>query len=241
MSVGEKIKRLRTEKKISLDDLAVKLDVPVGCLKDVELGKRHLNQELLRKFATLAGENEDYFEIKEKEITTDNEAVNQLAHLSSSVGNKIRKLREERGLTLVELGKKSGISYTHISEIERGNTCPSLKTINKLANNLGYPVTYFFTDKSPVAEVASTLEISSATIDSEYPVLEKLKQRSEYDLKLALQLLNTIKSFRESGKEIPEDPINAQINKVLEEMSKEDRQATLDYALFLKSKHITNG
>ena len=38
---------------------------------------------------------------------------------------------------------------THISEIERGNVCPSLKTLEKLAVALGKPASYFLAGNTP--------------------------------------------------------------------------------------------
>ncbi|MFZ5755132.1 MAG: helix-turn-helix domain-containing protein [Bacillota bacterium] len=59
------------------------------------------------------------------------------------LGAELRQLREAKGLTLMELGNLSGVSYTHISEIERGKTCASLKTLEKLAKVLEVPISYF--------------------------------------------------------------------------------------------------
>lgn len=56
-------------------------------------------------------------------------------------GTKIRKLREETGCSLVQIANKAGISISFLSEVERNTKKPSLKTVEKLANTLGVPVT----------------------------------------------------------------------------------------------------
>ncbi len=51
-------------------------------------------------------------------------------------GERVRALRKERGLTLVDLASRAKLSYSYLSEIERGAKRPSLETINKLAGAL---------------------------------------------------------------------------------------------------------
>lgn len=51
-------------------------------------------------------------------------------------GSKIRKLREERGYNLAEFAAKTGLSVSFLSEIEKGNSNPSLRSIQKIADAL---------------------------------------------------------------------------------------------------------
>jgi transcriptional regulator with XRE-family HTH domain len=52
------------------------------------------------------------------------------------VGNIIRTLREERGLSQEVLSGFAAIGRTHLSMIERGERKPTLETIFRLANAL---------------------------------------------------------------------------------------------------------
>lgn len=45
----------------------------------------------------------------------------------------IRKVREEKHLTLMELSKLSGVSIAHISDIENGKKIPGLQVIIDIA------------------------------------------------------------------------------------------------------------
>lgn len=56
-------------------------------------------------------------------------------------GEQIRALREQRNYTLQDLAKRTGLSLSYLSEIERGSKRPSLKTIEKLAAALNVPKT----------------------------------------------------------------------------------------------------
>ncbi|HEU4965609.1 MAG TPA: helix-turn-helix transcriptional regulator [Bacilli bacterium] len=58
-----------------------------------------------------------------------------------SLGEKLRELRTKRKWTLNELSKRSGLSISHISSLERGTrTKPSMEVVRKLANALQVPV-----------------------------------------------------------------------------------------------------
>jgi transcriptional regulator with XRE-family HTH domain len=57
------------------------------------------------------------------------------------LGEKLRELRTKRKWTLNELSKRSGLSISHISSLERGTrTKPSMDVVRKLANALQVPV-----------------------------------------------------------------------------------------------------
>ena len=47
--------------------------------------------------------------------------------------NKLRQLREEKGITQEELGRLAGVSRQTISQIERGDYSPSVTLALKLA------------------------------------------------------------------------------------------------------------
>ncbi len=57
--------------------------------------------------------------------------------MSERVGLELRRLREERGITVEELAKKSGISATTIRVVERGAREARGETVARLAQPLG--------------------------------------------------------------------------------------------------------
>jgi transcriptional regulator with XRE-family HTH domain len=60
------------------------------------------------------------------------------------VGARLRELREERGVSMRALARRSGLSANALSMIERGLTSPSVGTLNKLAGALEVPIVAFF-------------------------------------------------------------------------------------------------
>ena len=58
------------------------------------------------------------------------------------MGNRIRELRAERDLSLMQLEQDVGISYFTLRRYELGDTEPKLKTWQKLADYFGVSVSY---------------------------------------------------------------------------------------------------
>ena len=66
-----------------------------------------------------------------------------------SVGNKLRTIREERGLSQRELAQRASVSANAISLIERDENSPSVSTLQSLAAALNVRMSYFFDDHEP--------------------------------------------------------------------------------------------
>jgi transcriptional regulator with XRE-family HTH domain len=64
--------------------------------------------------------------------------------ISVDVGVTLRKLREERGLSIRALARASALSANALSMIERGRSSPSVSTLYKVADALGVPITAIF-------------------------------------------------------------------------------------------------
>ena len=58
------------------------------------------------------------------------------------MGNRIRELRAERGLTLANLANNTGLAVSTISQYETGKRNPKLETWIKLADYFGVSVGY---------------------------------------------------------------------------------------------------
>ncbi len=59
------------------------------------------------------------------------------------LGRRIKKVREARGMTLKAVELAAEISATHVSEIERGKTSPTLGALLRIAGALGKDPSYF--------------------------------------------------------------------------------------------------
>jgi transcriptional regulator with XRE-family HTH domain len=76
----------------------------------------------------------------------------------AELGKRIKKTREAKHLTLKSIEAAAGISATHISEIERGKTSPTLGALLRISNALGKDPAYFL-EEEELGDISSvTLE-----------------------------------------------------------------------------------
>lgn len=151
MTIGEKLKKLREDRGIPLEELADRLDIAPACMVEVEQGTRRLSLATLKEVAAILGVDVSYFQ-EENDNKNDN-----------SVGARLRRLREQKGITLSELSRRSGVSLAHISEIERSRSTASLKTLEKLA---------------AVLEVSTSSLLRSGQQDSLGAKLKRLREKN---------------------------------------------------------------
>ena len=76
----------------------------------------------------------------------------------AELGRRIKKTREEKHQTLKAIEAAAGISATHISEIERGKTSPTLGALLRIARALGRDPAYFLEEEDLGAVSVVTLE-----------------------------------------------------------------------------------
>ncbi len=63
------------------------------------------------------------------------------------IGQKIRNLRLDKKLALIELGNHTGLSTAMLSKIERGQLFPTLPTLLRIALVFGVGLDHFFVDR----------------------------------------------------------------------------------------------
>lgn len=85
------------------------------------------------------------------------------ADVSRRLGDRLRFLREARGLTQEQLGEKAGITWHFVSSIERGRRGGAMETLAKLAAALDLTLSELFVgiDK-PLPREAKRLETALA-------------------------------------------------------------------------------
>ena len=74
----------------------------------------------------------------------------------SSIGPKVKKLRQEQRLSLQQLAIKAEVSAAAIHKIERNDMVPTITTLLKIATALDRAVTYFVEDEGYHEPVAFT-------------------------------------------------------------------------------------
>jgi transcriptional regulator with XRE-family HTH domain len=109
-----------------------------------------------------------------------------LEDVKKLVGDRIRQLRKEQGLSQEKLGDKSDLHYTHIGSIERGEKNWSIDTLIKVAKGLNIEVADLFNFPIPPTQ-AKKIKKSLA---------EEINASSPETIKILSDLLRGLKSFR---------------------------------------------
>ena len=66
----------------------------------------------------------------------------------NEIGARIKQYRLAKGLTLKDIELRAKVSATHVSEIERGMTSPTVGALAKIAEAMGTDVAYFVEKKN---------------------------------------------------------------------------------------------
>lgn len=124
---GEQVRALREERGYTLQELARRAELSLSYLSEIERGSKRPSLKSLEKLAAALN------------VTKAQLIEGEPRGTSLTIGEKIRVLRGEKGLSLSALAERAGISVSYLSEIERGAVYPSLATLKRLAQELGVP------------------------------------------------------------------------------------------------------
>ncbi len=130
---------------MTLEELAKKARIPDVVVKDINQGKE-VGQRTLSKLMRVL------------DALTNTECVDMKEMEKLTIGDRIRALREEKGLSLIEFGNLTGLSFTYLSELERGTTVPAVGTLKKIAAFLGVPVSMFIENERKNSIIAEKLQ-----------------------------------------------------------------------------------
>lgn len=70
-----------------------------------------------------------------------------------NIGDKVKDLRETKGLTGYQLAQKAGITEARLMAYEAGYATPTIATLMKISQALGVGMGFFFQDQSPPKRV----------------------------------------------------------------------------------------
>ena len=82
------------------------------------------------------------------------------------VAGNIKRLREERKLSMDELSKLSGVSKSMLAQIERGDGNPTLSTLWKISNGMKVPFDALTVRAERMYEIVKTLEVQPLLEDN---------------------------------------------------------------------------
>ncbi len=140
VSTTSKLALLRKARKISQEDMASYLGLPVEFVEEMETGERKINVLVANKLA-------EYFNVAPTYLMEDaSKPTLQKETKPLTLGGKIVMLRKSRGLTQADVGALLNISYQAVSKWERDESRPDFETLSKIAQFFNVSVSYFEKD-----------------------------------------------------------------------------------------------
>lgn len=88
--------------------------------------------------------------------------MRSLEELDKEIGLKLKKLREDLGLSLREVASRIDIDHSYISKIEKGKM-PSLEKLKRLCDLYGVSVQSLFGEETEVPSVLKELGVEWIT------------------------------------------------------------------------------
>lgn len=114
-----------------------------------------------------------------------------MSKISSLVGEKIRFLRQQQGLSQERLAFKAGITPTYLGQVERAEKSPTLETLEKILSSLGLSFEELFQ-----SEVDRTDSFDYSIIDK---ISFQLNGRSLKEQESMYQIIKQILTFRDQN------------------------------------------
>ena len=88
-----------------------------------------------------------------------------MAQLVETFGDRLRKLRQDKGLLQSELGAQIGVTKNHISRYERGYASPNLDNLERLARALSVTLDFLVYGETIESMAARKLHPNTELLD----------------------------------------------------------------------------
>ena len=113
---------------------------------------------------------------------------------NKKIGELIRSLRKERGVSLRELAKKVSVSFVNISHIENGKVETSKKILKQIAEALNYDVDKLYSTSNHISEDIEMIVSKKPEILPQF--LRSTKSFNNKDWKKLEELADKIKKSK---------------------------------------------
>jgi len=184
IDLGGKLRLIRKNKGLTLSEIAEETGISSSYLSEIERGNVKPSISTIKKIAKVLGV-----------------PVETIMGETLGLGGKLRKLREEQGITQAELAKNAGVSAGLIGQIEHGKVQPSLQTIEKIARELGVSPCYFILndDEFNIEYIIQQMSSDLRELLCDEKVLSVLRLISNCNEKELRFILNFIKLYKKEG------------------------------------------
>ena len=114
-------------------------------------------------------------------------------NLNELIGQRIKYIRKQRGISQEELAASAGIATTYVGQIERGIRNPTISVVENIANVLEVSIEEIVrsTDPDRLVSIAPTSELSEILI-----LLERFSPHDLHNAKLIIERIADIANTR---------------------------------------------
>lgn len=182
---GKKLKYMRESRGLSIEDLSEICDIPARQLEKYEEGEEVPDLDCLKRLSEGLNVTIKYFLDK-----GDN---------SNSLGSRLRKVRMDRGVTVMQLAEKAGVTPGLISQIENGQTTPYLETLEAIAGALNTSPAYLLMDGRDVEDLLSTLSPDMIEVLGDPNVQAVLRSLRDFKTSEIKYVINFIRFFKQNN------------------------------------------
>ena len=89
--------------------------------------------------------------------------------LSQEIGQRIRRLRKERGFSLETLALKCDMNAAFLGRIERGLRCPTVYTLKRISSGLGVELVELLIDEKTAGQYEASVQHFSRMVSNLTP------------------------------------------------------------------------
>jgi transcriptional regulator with XRE-family HTH domain len=119
------------------------------------------------------------------------------------IGDRLRALREAKGLSQGDIEKRTGLLRPYVSRVENDRTIPAIETLEKWARALGIPLyAIFYEGKKPAKPSVLPKALQQSPKDARFmkKLLRALPRMQEWDRRLLLQAALKLAYRRKSAR-----------------------------------------
>ncbi|HHV93565.1 MAG TPA: helix-turn-helix transcriptional regulator [Firmicutes bacterium] len=180
-SLGDRLRLARERKGMSLTEAAEAAGISVSYLSEIERGQAQPAVDTLRVLADIVSL-----------------PLSQVFHCGA-VGDKVRLLREQLGLSRAELAEMAGVTPGFIAQLENNKTQASLATLKRIAQCLDVSPCYLLLEDDSAEEIIRGLNPELRALLQEPRVQLVLRMVCDMTDKEFEFLLQFIRLLRRSG------------------------------------------
>lgn len=109
-----------------------------------------------------------------------------MSGISIVIGDRIKKHRNQLGLTQEELAEKCGLHHTYIGQLERGEKNATLESVEKVVQGLGISFEILFEKVAPSESAEPTIAaecyslVDALPLREQQAVLDMIRKMVEY-------------------------------------------------------------